>query len=1054
MTGRAEPLLRVDDLRVAVTSGGATREAVRGVSFEVSPGEVFGIVGESGSGKSLTVNAIPGLLPSGTSLAGGRVWFKGEDLQAVSRHRLSELRGRDIAMVFQDSLTSLNPVLRIGEQVREPLELHGLAKRSAAEQRAEEGLRTMGIPDARRAAARYPHEFSGGMRQRAMIATALIASPSLIIADEPTTALDVTVQAQILDICRGLVRQSDVGLILISHDLGVMSELATTLAVMYAGRIVEVGAAQAVLTKPQHPYTMALLDSMPSRAGSANGLLNAIPGEPPALDARPSGCPFHPRCPFVEDRCRTEEPALLPVAGSQSACWVAQRAPLDRRPRSVGTITSLASAERPLSVEPLLRLAGIVKHYPLGGGLPFRARAEVHALDGVSLSLNPGETLGIVGESGCGKSTLARCILRLTEVDAGSIVFDGRDITHLRGEELRHVRRFMQPVFQDPYASLNPRARVADAVAEPLLAHGSSKQDARRRVDEVLELVSLGSRHGDRYPHELSGGQRQRVGIARALALDPKLLVADEPISALDVSIQAQILNLLRDLQRRLGLTLVFISHDIRLVRYMSTNIAVLNVGKVVEYGPAEAVATRPRHPYTQALLSAVPVVDAAAPAGPPHRARGRPAIADHAAQRLPVPDSVSPRAARVRRDRAAARAEPRAGLGLPLPDRGTMSEIPPQSRPNVFEIDLDAIASNVSEIRHFVGPGVRIFVAMKANAYGFGLVEVACVLQEAGVDTLCVADLADAARLREAGITLPILLYAGSFIDEGFVATVEDLGLWVTVTDLETAERYASLARSALGSFVKVDVGLERLGIPVRDAADAVRRVAAMPHLRLEGLYTHLHVPDDEASADGYVRWQLGRFDGLVREMRASGVVVPIAMAASTPVVPVAGSGGFDAIDVGRLVYGSLQTGRHATGPMQIRNAFAALRSRLVQVKSLARTEYLAQAPFPVRPGMRIGIAPMGYADGLESLNCGVALVRGHRVPLLGASSLEHTRLDLSDVPDAAVGDEVMFVGRQGDAVISPDEVLEHLNFAQPARMATAVRKSVARLYRGSSQP
>jgi len=609
VTGRAEPLLRVDDLRVAVESDGVVREAVRGVSFEVAPGEVFGIVGESGSGKSLSVAAIPGLLPAGATFGGGTVRFKGEDLHAATRRRLSELRGREIAMVFQDSLTSLNPVMSVGEQVREPLLLHHMASRPAAQKTAEDGLRAMGIPDPHSAAARYPHEFSGGMRQRAMIATALIATPSLIIADEPTTALDVTVQAQILDICRRLVRESNVALILISHDLGVMSELASTLAVMYAGRIVELGDARAVLGTPQHPYTMALLESMPSSSGDPSADLNAIPGEPPALEARPPGCPFHPRCPLAEERCRVEEPELAPVADSASACWVAQRAPLlPRRPGGM-VPRSLPAPQTVADTAPLLQFAGLVKHYPVAGGLPFRPRAEVHALDGVSLAVNRGETLGIVGESGCGKSTLARCILRLTEVDSGSIFFQGRDITRLRGEELRQVRRFMQPVFQDPYASLNPRSRVGDAVAEPLLAHGVAKDAARRRVDEVLDLVSLSPRFAERFPHELSGGQRQRVGIARALALDPRLLVADEPISSLDVSIQAQILNLLKDLQRRLGLTLVFISHDIRLVRYMSTNIAILSMGKVVEYGPADEVALRPRHPYTQALLSAIPVV-------------------------------------------------------------------------------------------------------------------------------------------------------------------------------------------------------------------------------------------------------------------------------------------------------------------------------------------------------------------------------------------------------------------------------------------------------------
>jgi peptide/nickel transport system ATP-binding protein len=604
-------LLEVDDLRVTIDAAGGPYEAVRGVSFQVAAGEVFGIVGESGSGKTLTVSAVARLLPDGVRCTGGSVRFKGEDLRAASRRRLSELRGREIAMVFQDSLTSLNPIMRIGEQVREPLLLHHLARRGPAQDAAEATLRSVGIPDPGRAARRYPHEFSGGMRQRAMIATALIASPSLIIADEPTTALDVTVQAQILDICKRLVRELDVGLIVISHDLGVMSELATTLAVMYGGRIVEMGPARQLLTRPQNPYTMALLESMPS-SGSKGGDLRAILGEPPSPDALPTGCPFHPRCPFAEEQCGREEPALLPVAESRSACWIAQRQPL---PPPRFDIARHREPERPPSSlrsasEPLLRVQNVVKHYEIPSGVPFQKGAAVHALDDISLEVRPGETLGIVGESGCGKSTLARCILRLTDVDNGAIYFKGRDITRLKGEELRLLRRDMQPIFQDPYASLNPSARVKDAVGEPLLAHGVPKREARQKVDEALELVGLGTRYGERFPHQLSGGQRQRVGIARALVLGTELLVADEPISALDVSIQAQILNLLKDLQRRLNLTLIFISHDLRLVRHMSTNIAIIVLGKVVEYGPSEEVATKPRHPYTAALLSAVPAVD------------------------------------------------------------------------------------------------------------------------------------------------------------------------------------------------------------------------------------------------------------------------------------------------------------------------------------------------------------------------------------------------------------------------------------------------------------
>ena len=375
------------------------------------------------------------------------------------------------------------------------------------------------------------------------------------------------------------------------------------------------------------------------------------------------------------------------------------------------------------------------------------------------------------------------------------------------------------------------------------------------------------------------------------------------------------------------------------------------------------------------------------------------------------------------------------------------MSATRRQSRPNVFEIDLDAIAGNVAEIRRFVGPDVRVFVAMKANAYGFGLLEVARVLEECGVDAMCVADLADAARLRDAGITSSILLYAGSHIDARFVGGVEELGLWVTVTDLEAAEAYAGLARSEITCFVKVDAGLERLGVPVSDAPSTLQRISRMSRLHVGGVYTHLHVPDGVVP-DGYVQWQLERFGSLVRDARAAGLSVPVAMAASTPIVPDAGAAGFDAIDVGRLIYGSLPAGWDYGGRLRIRNAFSGLRSRLIQCKSIARSEHVVDAPFPIRSGMRIGIVPMGYADGLESLNCGVALVRERRVPMVAGSSLEHTRLDLTDVPEARTGDEVVFVGRQGAAEITPAEVLTYLGLQQPARMATAVRESVVRHY------
>lgn len=377
--------------------------------------------------------------------------------------------------------------------------------------------------------------------------------------------------------------------------------------------------------------------------------------------------------------------------------------------------------------------------------------------------------------------------------------------------------------------------------------------------------------------------------------------------------------------------------------------------------------------------------------------------------------------------------------------------ERPDQSRPNVFEIDLDAIAGNAREIRRFVGPGVRIFAAMKANGYGFGLTEVAAVLQESGIDTLCVADLSDAARLRASGISLPILLYGGNLADATFVAGVESMGLWPTVTDIAMARSCSLLAHAEMPVFLKVDVGLERLGVRVEDAVDVVAEVVRLPRLRLEGVYTHVHVPGGDDS-DDYVRWQLNRFRGLLEAARNRGIVPPVAMAASTPVLPIAGHADLNGIDVGRMVYGSLRADRDRPTSMRIGNAFKSLRSRIIQCKEIRRSEYLAEAPFPTRPGMRMGIAPIGYADGVDSLNCGFALVRGCRVPLLAAPSLEHTRLDLTELPDATVGDEVVFVGKQNGAEITPEEVLRYQGFEQPARMATAVRASVRRVYARSA--
>ena len=574
----ADVLLDVQDLHVRFDTADGVVHAVRGASFQVPRGQTLGIVGESGSGKSVSAQALIGLVP-GADVT-GQAWFEGRDLLAMTGQQLREIRGKRISMVFQDPLTSLHPLHKLGWQLTEAIRAHDSVSHQAANRRAIDLLGMVGIPRPAERIDDYPHQFSGGMRQRVMIAMALALQPALIIADEPTTALDATVQAQVLELLVRLQGELGMSLVLITHDLGVVADLADEVMVMYSGQPVEQAERRDAYYQAHHPYTRGLLESIP--VAGDTGRLRPIPGQPPSmLDNRP-GCAFQPRCRFALDRCATDAPPLRVIGGvasHRSACWlpdsaagqVARRVP----------VTAATAPPRVPDGTPLLELTGIVKHFPVRRTtLLSREHKVVHAVDGVSLQIRDGETLGLVGETGCGKSTLARTIARLQPVTEGRVSFAGRDITDLRAADLKAMRREVQMVFQDPYGSLNPRRRVGAIVGEPLAVHGLASGAARReRVQELMALVGLNPEHYNRYPAEFSGGQRQRVGIARALAVNPKLLICDEPVSALDVSVQAQVINLIKDLQAQLDLTCIFISHDLGVVEHVSDRVAVMYLG-------------------------------------------------------------------------------------------------------------------------------------------------------------------------------------------------------------------------------------------------------------------------------------------------------------------------------------------------------------------------------------------------------------------------------------------------------------------------------------------
>ncbi len=644
-----------------VTSAGVVR-AVEGLSYKVRPGEVMALVGESGCGKSVSALTVMRLLakPAGRIVA-GRIMFQGRDLLKLSEEQMREIRGRDISMIFQEPMTSLNPVLTIGFQIMEPLMIHLGMSEEQARARAAELMRQVGIPDGERRLDQYPHQFSGGMRQRVMIAIGLACNPKLIIADEPTTALDVTIQAQILQLMKDLSRDLGIAMVIITHNLGVVARYADRVNVMYAARMVEQGTADDVFARPRHPYTYGLLRSVPRLDKPREAKLETIEGLPPNLVSPPEGCRFAPRCAAAIEACKVKQPPLIEVeSGHLSACIRATEL-AEKGPQAIGLSTAIGPAKQDQArsdAPPLVHIEGLTKHFVVSQGSKLFGQepAVVRAVNDVSFAIAPGQTLGLVGESGCGKTTVGRLVLKLEEATSGAIVFEGKDLTTAGHETLRDVRRRIQVIFQDPYSSLNPRMTIGQIISEPLLVYRlvPNKKAARERVESLLTQVGLYPYMADRYPHELSGGQRQRVGIARALAMEPKFIVCDEPVSALDVSIQAQVINLLEELQEKYGLTYLFIAHDLAVVRHISHRIVVMYLGRVMEIADRDSLYENPLHPYTQALLEAVPVPDPAA-----ERAR------EHSVLTGEVPSPLNPPSGCVFRTRCP-RATPECKVAVP----------------------------------------------------------------------------------------------------------------------------------------------------------------------------------------------------------------------------------------------------------------------------------------------------------------------------------------------------------------------------------------------------
>ncbi len=616
------PVLEINDLSTHIQLTKSVVQAVGNVDLRIEPGETVGLVGESGCGKSMTGLSVIGLLPPGGKIVNGSIKLDGREIVGLPREDLQHIRGNDIAMIFQDPLTSLDPTKTIGYQVAEPVRLHRGASKAEAMDRATEVLSLVGLPKPRERLSDYPHQLSGGLRQRVMIAMALSCEPKLLIADEPTTALDVTIQAQILALLDDLKSRLGMAMLLITHDMGVIAGHADRIHVMYAGRMVESTETGLLFSHMHHPYTQALLASIPRLSQDVALRLLNIPGIPPDLANPPAGCRFAPRCSRATDKCRVDEPPLTgETAEHLFSCWHPVDGPLPLNAEKqgghaspAGTVTAVErqpeASDGAANGAPLLEVRDLVKEFPItSGAILQRKVGSVKAVSGVSFTVNAGETFGLVGESGCGKTTIGRMVVALERPNSGEVSLRGQNVHNLSAGELRKKRRDLQLMFQDPYSSLDPRMRVGAIIREPLsIQHIGTRHEQQERVFELLDEVGLPRNAVERYPHEFSGGQRQRIGLARALTLNPRVIVADEPVSALDVSIRAQVLNLMKRLQADHDLTFIVISHDLAVVKYMASRIGVMYLGKLVELGSGDDIYHRAAHPYTAGLIATIPV--------------------------------------------------------------------------------------------------------------------------------------------------------------------------------------------------------------------------------------------------------------------------------------------------------------------------------------------------------------------------------------------------------------------------------------------------------------